>query len=172
MEALFPIASAGEKILFCEPSCLSALKEDAPSLLRGEQQQKARPSPKPACCSTNSRRSSICRCAPDPREFCCMATVIRSRWGCLPATMSLLSRIPGATVVDLDAGCCGMAGSFGYTQEPLRRFGGHRQSPPAARGARDEAGRRPGRARHLLPASGDGSAGHVALHPAVLFAGF
>jgi Fe-S oxidoreductase len=31
--------------------------------------------------------------------------------------MSLLSRIPSAKVVDLDAGCCGMAGSFGYYQE-------------------------------------------------------
>ena len=41
-EALFPIANRGEKILFCEPSCLSAVKEDAPSLLRGEQQKKAR----------------------------------------------------------------------------------------------------------------------------------
>ena len=38
----YPIADRGEKILFCEPSCLSAVKEDAPSLLRGEQQQKAR----------------------------------------------------------------------------------------------------------------------------------
>lgn len=28
-----------------------------------------------------------------------------------------VSRIPGATVVDLDAGCCGMAGSFGYGKE-------------------------------------------------------
>ena len=27
---------------------------------------------------------------------------------------ALLARIPGATVVDLDAGCCGMAGAFGY----------------------------------------------------------
>ena len=35
--------------------------------------------------------------------------------GMLGATSSLLSRIPSATVVDLDAGCCGMAGSFGYT---------------------------------------------------------
>ena len=26
------------------------------------------------------------------------------------------TEIPGATVVDLDAGCCGMAGSFGYTR--------------------------------------------------------
>jgi Fe-S oxidoreductase len=31
--------------------------------------------------------------------------------------MSLLSRVPSATVVDLDAGCCGMAGSFGYARE-------------------------------------------------------
>ena len=37
--------------------------------------------------------------------------------GLLDASKSLLSQIPGATVVDLDAGCCGMAGSFGYTRE-------------------------------------------------------
>jgi Fe-S oxidoreductase len=37
--------------------------------------------------------------------------------GLLPATMSLLSRIPSAKVMDLDAGCCGMAGSFGYYKE-------------------------------------------------------
>ncbi|WP_069883921.1 FAD-binding and (Fe-S)-binding domain-containing protein [Streptomyces luteocolor] len=33
------------------------------------------------------------------------------------ATVALLSRIPGATVVELDAGCCGMAGSFGFESE-------------------------------------------------------
>ncbi|MGA8417110.1 MAG: FAD-linked oxidase C-terminal domain-containing protein [Candidatus Dormiibacterota bacterium] len=32
-------------------------------------------------------------------------------------TVRLLSRIPGATVVELDAGCCGMAGSFGFETE-------------------------------------------------------
>ena len=37
--------------------------------------------------------------------------------GLLPATTALLSRIPSASVVDLDAGCCGMAGSFGYAKE-------------------------------------------------------
>ncbi len=30
------------------------------------------------------------------------------------ATVQLLARIPGATVTELDAGCCGMAGSFGF----------------------------------------------------------
>jgi len=37
--------------------------------------------------------------------------------GLLDSSKALLGRIPGATVVDLDAGCCGMAGSFGYTRE-------------------------------------------------------
>ena len=33
------------------------------------------------------------------------------------ATRALLARIPGATVRELDDGCCGMAGSFGYEKE-------------------------------------------------------
>nr|WP_042195192.1 FAD-binding and (Fe-S)-binding domain-containing protein [Kibdelosporangium sp. MJ126-NF4]CEL21776.1 Glycolate dehydrogenase, subunit GlcD [Kibdelosporangium sp. MJ126-NF4]CTQ92556.1 Glycolate dehydrogenase (EC 1.1.99.14), subunit GlcD [Kibdelosporangium sp. MJ126-NF4] len=33
------------------------------------------------------------------------------------ATMALLRRIPGAQIVELDAGCCGMAGSFGFEAE-------------------------------------------------------
>ncbi len=41
-ELLFPLAKAGRKILFCEPSCLSAVREDAPDLLRGAEQEKAR----------------------------------------------------------------------------------------------------------------------------------
>ncbi|HET6258210.1 FAD-linked oxidase C-terminal domain-containing protein [Pseudonocardia sp.] len=32
-------------------------------------------------------------------------------------TVALLRRIPGAEVVELDAGCCGMAGSFGFEAE-------------------------------------------------------
>jgi FAD/FMN-containing dehydrogenase/Fe-S oxidoreductase len=33
------------------------------------------------------------------------------------ATVALLSRIPGVVVDELDAGCCGMAGSFGFESE-------------------------------------------------------
>jgi Fe-S oxidoreductase/FAD/FMN-containing dehydrogenase len=33
------------------------------------------------------------------------------------ATVALLSRIPGVTVEEVDAGCCGMAGSFGFEAE-------------------------------------------------------
>jgi Fe-S oxidoreductase len=33
------------------------------------------------------------------------------------ATVALLSAIPGAEVAEIDAGCCGMAGSFGFESE-------------------------------------------------------
>ena len=54
--------------------------------------------------------------------------------GLLGATLSLLSRIPSATVVDLDAGCCGMAGSFGYSHYDVSQAVAERKLLPAARG--------------------------------------
>jgi len=48
------------------------------------------------------------------------------------ATRSLLERIPGARVVELDAGCCGMAGSFGFESEHYElsmKIGGLRLFP-------------------------------------------
>ncbi len=55
--------------------------------------------------------------------------------GLLAPTRSLLSRIPSCTVIDLDAGCCGMAGSFGYAREhyDVSRQIGERRLLPAAR---------------------------------------
>ena len=59
--------------------------------------------------------------------------------GRLAPAKALLSRIPGAEVVDLEAGCCGMAGSFGYAREhfDLSRAIGERRLLPAARGVGD-----------------------------------
>jgi FAD/FMN-containing dehydrogenase/Fe-S oxidoreductase len=56
------------------------------------------------------------------------------------ASRALLERIPGAEVVELDAGCCGMAGSFGFEAEhydlsrqvgELRLFPALRDEPDA-----------------------------------------
>ena len=51
--------------------------------------------------------------------------------------LRLLRRIPGAEVVDLDAGCCGMAGSFGYEKEhyEVSRQVGEQRLFPALRRA-------------------------------------
>ncbi|RDI54491.1 FAD-binding and (Fe-S)-binding domain-containing protein [Nocardia mexicana] len=51
------------------------------------------------------------------------------------ATMALLRRIPGAEVVEIDAGCCGMAGSFGFESEHYETsmaVGGDRLFPALA----------------------------------------
>ena len=53
----------------------------------------------------------------------------------MPPARALLGRIPSSTVVDLDAGCCGMAGSFGYARAhyEVSRQIGERKLLPAAR---------------------------------------
>ncbi|HTF47897.1 MAG TPA: FAD-linked oxidase C-terminal domain-containing protein [Pseudonocardia sp.] len=51
------------------------------------------------------------------------------------ATIALLRRIPGAHVVEIDAGCCGMAGSFGFESEHYEMsmtVGGDRLFPALA----------------------------------------
>jgi len=55
--------------------------------------------------------------------------------GLMPPARALLARIPGSKVVDLDAGCCGMAGSFGYSKEhyEVSKQIGERKLLPAAR---------------------------------------
>jgi len=117
VEALFPIASRGEKILFCEPSCLSAVKEDAASLLRGPQQEKARTMAS-ACLLFDEFAGQLdLPLRAGPKKILLHGHCHQKSMGMLPATMSLLARIPSAAVVDLDAGCCGMAGSFGYGRE-------------------------------------------------------
>jgi FAD/FMN-containing dehydrogenase/Fe-S oxidoreductase len=117
VESLFPVAQRGEKILFCEPSCLSAVKEDAPSLLRGDQQQKARAVAEACLLFEEFAGELDLPLRAGPSRILLHGHCHQKSMGLLPAAISLLSRVPSATVVDLDAGCCGMAGSFGYAKE-------------------------------------------------------
>jgi FAD/FMN-containing dehydrogenase/Fe-S oxidoreductase len=116
-EALHPIATRGDKILFMEPSCLSALKEDLPSLLRGEQQQKAKEVAKACVLFEEFAAKLDLPLRQGPSKILVHGHCHQKSMGLLPATMKLLSRVPGASVTDLDAGCCGMAGSFGYSRD-------------------------------------------------------
>ena len=117
VDGLLPIAERGEKILFCEPSCLSAIKEDVPELVRGEQQRKARTIAGGCGLFDEFAAKLDLRLRSGPTRILLHGHCHQKSMGLLGATSALLSRIPGATVVDLDAGCCGMAGSFGYGKE-------------------------------------------------------
>jgi len=168
VEGLYPVAARGEKILFCEPSCLSAVKEDAPSLLRGNEQEKARRVAQ-ACLLFEEFASQLdLPLRPGPARILLHGHCHQKSMGLLPATVSLLSRIPSATVTDLDAGCCGMAGSFGYSREHYevsRTIAGRRLLPAAQAMKPGEVLVAPGTScRHQVAELG----GVTALHPATL----
>ncbi len=173
-DQLYDAAAAGSRILFLEPSCLSSVREDAPALLRGEAQRKARVV------------ADACVLFEDylEREWAGGALSIPLRqgpstvllhghchqkaMGLLPSARALLGRIPSCTVVDLDAGCCGMAGSFGYAREhyDVSRQIGERRLLPAARAMKPDA---------VLVAAGTSCRHQVehftgvkAVHPAIL----
>ena len=145
--ALFDAASRGERILFLEPSCLSAVREDAPALLRGEAQRKAR-IVGDACVlwedyveeEWKGGRIAL-NLGPGPATVLLHGHCHQKAMGLVPPTRALLARIPSCTVVDLDAGCCGMAGSFGYAKEhyEVSKQIGERKLLPAARAMAPDA---------------------------------
>jgi FAD/FMN-containing dehydrogenase/Fe-S oxidoreductase len=123
VSALYDAARRGQTMVFLEPSCLSAVREDAPDLLRGESQRRARVIGHHAMlfeeflereCAEG--RASLPLHA-GPSEILLHPHCHQRSMGLALPAKALLSRIPSATVIDLDAGCCGMAGSFGYTRE-------------------------------------------------------
>jgi len=116
-KALYKLAISGRKIVFCEPSCLSAVKEDAPSLLRREEQRKARVVADAAVLFEEFAAGLDLPLNPGPPEILLHGHCHQKSMGLLPPAKALLEKIPGSTVIDLDAGCCGMAGSFGYSKD-------------------------------------------------------
>jgi FAD/FMN-containing dehydrogenase/Fe-S oxidoreductase len=173
-DALFDTASRGEKILFLEPSCLSAVKEDAPALLRGDAQRRAQVVAD-ACILfeeylerelTAGRLSLTLK--PGPSTVVLHGHCHQKAMGLVAPAKALLSRIPSCTVVDLDSGCCGMAGSFGYSKDhyEVSKQIGERRLLPAARALKSG---------ELLAAAGTSCrhqvahfAGAEAQHPAVI----
>ncbi|MBL8175112.1 MAG: FAD-binding protein [Bryobacterales bacterium] len=174
VEALYPLLAQKRRFLFCEPSCLSAMKEDAPSLLRGDEQRKARDVA--AACwlweeFVEKEMGAKLRLRGGPKKILLHGHCHQKSMGLLDPAKALLARIPEAAVMDLDAGCCGMAGSFGYAKEhyEVSKTMAERKLLPAARSMGPDA---------VLIAAGVSCRHQVlelgdveALHPAVLLAG-
>jgi Fe-S oxidoreductase len=146
-DRLFPLATAAQSLVFFEPSCLSAIREDVPSLLRGDAQKKALQIAERAMLfedfvegECQAGREPL-RLVQGPSEVVLHGHCHQRSMGRIAPARSLLARIPGARVVELDAGCCGMAGSFGYAREhfDVSKAIGERRLLPAARGLRDGA---------------------------------
>ena len=134
-------AVAGTPIVVLEPSCLSALRDDVPALLRGALQAEAR-QVADACVSFEafledalaSGRAEL-TLQDGPTQVVLHGHCHQRSLGLVTPARALLARIPGARLTELDAGCCGMAGSFGYAREhfDLSRQIAERRLLPAAR---------------------------------------
>ncbi|MCZ6515333.1 MAG: FAD-binding protein [Acidobacteria bacterium] len=171
---LYPLAAQGQKIIFCEPSCLSAMREEAPALLRGEEQSQAQRVARSCLLFEEFLEQAIqagqvnLALKPGPEKILLHGHCHQKAMGLVPAARALLSRIPGCTVEELDAGCCGMAGSFGLLREhyEISQNIGERRLLPAARNQE---------ANTVLVAAGTSCRHQVehftrreAVHPAVL----
>jgi Fe-S oxidoreductase len=136
-EILYPHAAAGHAIVFLEPSCLSAVREDAPALLRGGARRRADMVANAAVLFEEFVDSLAPRLdlMAGPQSILLHGHCHQTSMDLVSSSRSLLSRIPGAVVVDLSAGCCGMAGSWGYAREhyDLSRAIGERKLFPAVR---------------------------------------
>ncbi len=138
---LYPQVAAGKKIVFLEPSCLSALKEDVPALLRDEEQRQAQHVAKSCFLFEEFLESALhegsahLSLSEGPGQIMLHGHCHQKALGLVTPAQTLLERIPNVTVTDLDAGCCGMAGSFGYARDhfDVSRQIGERRLLPAAR---------------------------------------
>jgi FAD/FMN-containing dehydrogenase/Fe-S oxidoreductase len=169
-DALYADAAAGRPIVFCEPSCLSAVREDAPALLRGDSRKRAAQVASVSVLFEEYAATVMSRLPlkAGPGSILLHGHCHQKSMGLVAPAKTVLSHIPGAHLVDLDAGCCGMAGSFGYTRDhyDVSRAIGERKLFPAVRSKPEGS---------VVVAAGTSCrhqiadfTGETAMHPAVL----
>jgi FAD/FMN-containing dehydrogenase/Fe-S oxidoreductase len=122
-ERLAPYAERGVPIVGCEPSCLLTLREEHLQLQPG--------SPRAEVVASQARLVEELLVEAiddgslklDPGSKVAGSRIVfhghchQKALAGTKASVELLKRVPGAEVIELDAGCCGMAGSFGFEAE-------------------------------------------------------
>jgi Fe-S oxidoreductase len=120
IERLAPFARKGIPIVGCEPSCVAALREELPALSGGVDAAAvaARATMVDTLLLEAFDDGALVPLQPAaPRHIVFHAHCHQKAAGLAPATAALLRRLTDTTVDVLDAGCCGMAGSFGFETE-------------------------------------------------------
>jgi Fe-S oxidoreductase len=114
---------AESPIVGCEPSCLFTLRDEHVAMLPGDDSVRAVADRVRQVEELIGEAIDDGRLALRPDSWLAGRRVLyhghchqKAEVG-TAATVGLLRRIPGAEVVEVDAGCCGMAGSFGFEAE-------------------------------------------------------
>lgn len=171
VDALYPYAEEDHPVVGLEPSCVSALTDDLLDLIPGD------PRAEKVAESVYSFEAFVAHLADagflddvawndQPRDVLLHGHCHQKALEGIEATERILSFPPGYRVEALDAGCCGMAGAFGYEKEHLdiSKQMAERRLAPAVRQAGEDT---------LIAAPGFSCrsqikdvAGRKALHPA------
>jgi Fe-S oxidoreductase len=113
-EQLIPYAQKGQTIICLEPSCLSALADDYQGLINNNLQ---------TCVSFDAFLLRQIKDGNLPLEFSTKERFVKLHGHCHQKalfgnkpTLAVLQVIPGCHVQEIDSGCCGMAGGFGFEQ--------------------------------------------------------
>jgi FAD/FMN-containing dehydrogenase/Fe-S oxidoreductase len=120
LEQLSPYAEAGVPIVGCEPSCLLTFRDEYPDLLedpRAERLARHVFLIEEFLLGLHERGELPLTFRPTAREIlfhghCHQKALVGSA-----PSLKVLRLLPGARVTEVDSGCCGMAGSFGYERE-------------------------------------------------------
>jgi FAD/FMN-containing dehydrogenase/Fe-S oxidoreductase len=138
VERLAEAAARGVPIVSVEPSCLLTLRDEYLALLPGDARAAS------VAAATRQPEDLLAHAIADGRLVLPQQNALSGRrvlfhghchqkaLAGTAATMALLRSIPGAEVIEVDAGCCGMAGSFGFEAEHYElsmRIGGLRLFP-------------------------------------------
>jgi Fe-S oxidoreductase len=115
VKTLLPAARAGIPILGCEPSCLVTLIDEYRDFRLGQDAEKVAAAAElvDGFLADPARVPELPLDPADGRALLhghCQQKAVLGTSG----TLAALRRVPGLEVRELDSGCCGMAGSFGY----------------------------------------------------------
>jgi FAD/FMN-containing dehydrogenase/Fe-S oxidoreductase len=143
LERLLPYAEAGIPIVGCEPSCLLTFRDEYPDLLERPQAERLARHVfliEEFLLGLHERGALPLALRPGPREIlfhghCHQKALVGSA-----PSLQVLRLLPGTKVTEVDSGCCGMAGSFGYEREhyDLSLAVGARRLIPAVQAAGPE----------------------------------
>jgi Fe-S oxidoreductase len=123
IEKLSPAASKAVPIVGCEPSCVFTLKDELPNIARGDERAVAIGRQARMVDDLLAQAIDEGDLVVDPGASSVNRTILfhghchQKASSATAGSVELLRRIPGSTVNVLDAGCCGMAGSFGFERE-------------------------------------------------------
>jgi len=111
----------GMKIVVCEPGCCSALTDDLPDLIDDvelAQRIKDNVMMIDQFLFSELQQGRIdCDFRSDFKSILIHGHCHQKSLYGTTAMLQILQRVPGVSVSEIDSGCCGMAGSFGYEKE-------------------------------------------------------